>query len=38
MAHGTLHIAHWALLIPHFGTDLAQLRSLQADPLLDEID
>jgi hypothetical protein len=29
MAHGTLHIAH-------FGTDLARLRSLHVDPLLDE--
>jgi hypothetical protein len=38
MAHGTLGIAHWALHIAHFGADLARLRSLQVDPLLDEID
>src|SRR6185436_2064952 len=42
-AHCSLHIAHWALLIghcslgiAHFGMDLARLRSLQVDPLLDE--
>jgi hypothetical protein len=36
MAHGTLHIAHWALLIAYFGMNLARLRSLQVDPLLDD--
>jgi hypothetical protein len=36
MAHGTLFIAHCSLGIAHFGMDLARLRSLQVDPLLDE--
>jgi hypothetical protein len=31
-----LLIGHWALGIAHFGMDLAQLRSLQVDPLLDD--
>jgi len=30
------HMAHGSLLTAHFGTDLARLRSLQVDPLLDE--
>ena len=36
IAHRSLHIAHCTLHIGHFATDLARLRSLQGDPLLDE--